>query len=484
MRIHIVLRYVGFVSLINSIFLFLASLVSLLNSDAAFFPLLYGAVITLLLGLFPLIFVPATTFVTNNEGLIIVVASWLLSCLLGTIPYVLYGGEFTFSNAWFESVSGFTTTGSTILSDVEAIPAGLLFWRASTHWIGGMGIIVFVLSVLPSMGVAGLVLYRSEMSSLARENFRQNARTTLKVVLAIYVGLTALETVALLFCGMSFYDAVTHSFATIATGGFSPRNLSIAHYNSVTTEVVIMVFMVLSGIHFSLLFSAVFVRGKEIWKSTVVRYYLMALLLGIVLVSVDTYGAHYHSWTEALRYASFQLISVSTSTGFANADSSVWPSLAQVLLVLYSLQCACSGSTSGGIKVDRIVIFGKAVIKQIKMVLHPRGVIPIRMDGKAIHDDALAMSVLYISVYLAVVAFVAICLVALGVDMLSAFSGSVAATGNVGPGLGAVGSLENFGQIPAIGKWVLTGAMLLGRLEIYGLIVFFLPQVWEARSNP
>jgi trk system potassium uptake protein TrkH len=334
------------------------------------------------------------------------------------------------------------------------------------------------------MGVAGLVLYRSEMSSLARENFRQNARTTLKVVLAIYVGLTALETVALLFCGMSFYDAVTHSFATIATGGFSPRNLSIAHYNSVTTEVVIMVFMVLSGIHFSLLFSAVFVRGKEIWKSTVVRYYLMALLLGIVLVSVDTYGAHYHSWTEALRYASFQLISVSTSTGFANADSSVWPSLAQVLLVLYSLQCACSGSTSGGIKVDRIVIFGKAVIKQIKMVLHPRGVIPIRMDGKAIHDDALAMSVLYISVYLAVVAFVAICLVALGVDMLSAFSGSVAATGNVGPGLGAVGSLENFGQIPAIGKWVLTGAMLLGRLEIYGLIVFFLPQVWEARSNP
>lgn len=484
MRIHIVLRYVGFVSLINSIFLFLASLVSLLNSDAAFFPLLYGAVITLLLGLFPLIFVPATTFVTNNEGLIIVVASWLLSCLLGTIPYVLYGGEFTFSNAWFESVSGFTTTGSTILSDVEAIPAGLLFWRASTHWIGGMGIIVFVLSVLPSMGVAGLVLYRSEMSSLARENFRQNARTTLKVVLAIYVGLTALETVALLFCGMSFFDAVTHSFATIATGGFSPRNLSIAHYNSVTTEVVIMVFMVLSGIHFSLLFSAVFVRGKEIWKSTVVRYYLMALLLGIVLVSVDTYGAHYHSWTEALRYASFQLISVSTSTGFANADSSVWPSLAQVLLVLYSLQCACSGSTSGGIKVDRIVIFGKAVIKQIKMVLHPRGVIPIRMDGKAIHDDALAMSVLYISVYLAVVAFVAICLVALGVDMLSAFSGSVAATGNVGPGLGAVGSLENFGQIPAIGKWVLTGAMLLGRLEIYGLIVFFLPQVWEARSNP
>lgn len=484
MRPYIVLRYVGFVFLINALFLFISAVISVINSDLAFRPLLYSAIVAALFGVFPLIFVPPARQITNNEGLVIVISSWLLSCLIGTLPYVLWGGEFGFSNAWFESVSGYTTTGSSILTNIEALPAGLLFWRSATHWLGGMGIIIFVLSVLPSIGIAGMVLYRSEMSSIAQENFRHNARTSIRILLIIYVGLTILETLALIFCGMNLFDAVTHAFATIATGGFSPKNTSIAYYNSVPIEIVVIIFMILSGIHFGLLYTTILRKTRTpVWKSTIVRYYLAALLIGVILTTFNLHGNQFESWSQAFRYAAFQVISLGTSTGFANTDSSIWPSFAQVLLILFSLQCACAGSTSGGIKVDRIVIFAKAVVKQMKLLQHPRAVIPVRLDGKNIHDDVLALSILYLCVYLTVVLISTILLVVLDVDTLSALSGSVATTGNVGPGLGTVGSTSNFNHIPTLGKWILTSTMLLGRLEIYGFLIFFLPQIWKMKTS-
>ena len=480
MRVHIILRYVGFVLLINAAFLLISSIISIFNSETAFFPLFYSALVAALFGAFPIIFVPPAKNIANNEGLIIVVLSWLVSCLVGTLPYVLWGGEFSFTNAFFESVSGYTTTGSTILTNIEALPFGLLFWRAATHWLGGMGIILFVLSVLPSMGIAGMVLYRSEMSSLARENFRFNAKTTLKILSIVYIGLTLLETIALLFCGMNLFDAITHSFATIATGGFSPRNTSIAYYNSASIEIVIIIFMVLSGIHFALLFSAVVKGPKDLWRSSIVRYYLVALMIGISITTISIHGNQFQSWVDALRYASFQIISVGTSTGFANADSSVWPPIARILLIFFTLQCACAGSTSGGIKVDRFVIIGKAFIRQIKLLQHPNAIIPVRIDDKTLHDDALAMNILYVAVYLGIVFIAAVLLIALGMDTLSSFSATAATTGNVGPGLGVVGSMSNFHYIPTAGKWILTGTMLLGRLEIYGLLIFFLPNIWKS----
>jgi trk system potassium uptake protein len=483
MRPHVILRYVGFVLLFNSSFLFIAAMISLFNSEFAFFPLLYSVLVLSLFGVFPLIFVPAPSHITNIEGFVTVVASWLISCLAGSLPYILWGGEFTFTNAWFESVSGYTTTGSSILTNIEALPLGLLFWRSATHWIGGMGIILFVLSVIPSMGVAGMILYRTEMSALARENFRYNAKTTMKILLTIYVGLTLIETVALLLCGMNLFDAITHAFGTIATGGFSPKNMSIAHYQSTSIEIVIIIFMILSGIHFALLFSTIFEKSTNLFKSTIVRYYLAALFIGVAITTINVYGNQFESWTEALRYSAFQIISVGTTTGFANADSSVWPPLSQILIIFFSLKGACAGSTSGGIKTDRIVILGKAFIKQIKMLQHPRAVIPVRVHGSSIHDDVLAMSLLYIVIYMCLVFITTTLLIALGVDMLSAFSGTVATTGNVGPGLGTVGSTGNYSAIPIPGKWILSFTMLLGRLEIYGLIIFFLPHIWRPLSH-
>lgn len=482
MRLHVLLRFVGLILLLNSAGMLLSSLVSVYYGDASFLPLLYSAFILALFGVFPLIYVPPTERITNNEGLLIVIASWLISCLAGTLPYILWGGEFTFTNAWFESVSGYTTTGSSILTDIEAVPKGLLFWRAMTHWLGGMGIILFAISIMPFMGAGIKVLYQSETSPLARDNFQQRARRTVQILVSVYAGLTALETIALMFCGMSLFDAVTHSFATIATGGFSPKNNSIIYYNSVAVETVIMIFMVLSGINFVLLYSAILGRFGKLWHSSVVRYYLGALFVGIIISTIDIHGSEYQSWGSAFRYASFQILSVGTSTGFATADSSIWPAFSQIMLIFFSLQCASAGSTSGGIKVDRIVILWRAFVREIKLLQHPQAVIPIIFGKQPLEEETVGKSILYITLYIVVVFITSVILIAIGMGVVEAFSGVVAAMGNVGPGLGSVGSTGNYGNIPGSGKWILTVTMLLGRLEIYALIRFFMPNQWRMYS--
>lgn len=479
MRLHVVLRYSGVVLILNGGFLLISSIVSALEGDSALFPLLYSAVICALFGMFPLFFVPPTSDISGKEGLIIVVASWLLSCLVGLLPYVLWGGEFTVAKAWFESVSGFTTTGSTILSDIEALPLGLLFWRNTTQWIGGIGIIVFTLAVLPSAGRAGMVLYRTEMSSVAVESFNFRTRKVLKILLFVYAGLTLLETISLLACGIGLFDAVTTAFSTVATGGFSPRNLSVAHYDSVSVEIVIMAFMVLSGLHFGLIFTAVVERSDSIFRSPVVRYYLLALIAGTILVTINIHGTIYGTWPEALRHASFQVSSLGTSTGFATADSSIWPGFSQLVMIFFTLQCACAGSTSGGIKADRIAIFWKSVQRHIKKIQHPKAIIPVRMGEDIIGEDLMEAILLYISLYLAVVFTSSMILAFMGIDVLTAFSGSAAAMGNVGPGFGKVGSMGNFSSIPDAGLWVLSAVMLLGRLEIFGLVLFIFIRRWK-----
>ncbi len=471
MRPHVILRYIGIVLIVNAAFMILSALLSALRHEPDVLPLLYGSLVPLLLGIFPLIFVPSTTHISNDEGLVIVVSSWFLSCLAGTLPYVLYGGEFSFTNAWFESVSGFTTTGSSILTNIEVLPSGILFWRACSHWIGGIGIIVFVLSVMPAISQATMVLSRSEISPLAKNNFRYRTKTTLRILITVYVGLTLLETISLWASGMNLFDAVTHSFATIATGGFSTKNASIAHYNSPLIESVISIFMILSGIHFGLLFLAASGKLRAIWNSTVVRYYVGALWIGTILVAISLHGGIYKGWIETFRHASFQIISLGTSTGFASADSSGWPAFAMLIMIYFTLQCACSGSTSGGIKVERIIIMIKSIRAKIIKLRHPKAVVVLRFEETFLSDNALATALLFICIYLAVVFMSSVLLTAFGIDVLTAFSGSAAAMGNVGPGFGSVSSLANYGHLPGGAKWILTIVMLLGRLEIFGLLL-------------
>jgi trk system potassium uptake protein TrkH len=280
--------------------------------------------------------------------------------------------------------------------------------------------------------------------------------------------------------GLTPFDAVTHAFGTIATGGFSPKNLSVAHYQSIWVEIVVMGFMILSGIHFGLLFAAIKGKFSELWKSSAVRYYLLAMLIGtIISTGFLYYGREYGGLFQSLRYASFQVISLGTSTGFATADTNLWPPLVQLILIFFTLQCACAGSTSGGIKADRMILFWKAISRRIIKMQHPRGIIVAKKDGKSIDEDTLEASSLFIALYLGVVFLSALLLTAFGVDIMSAFSGSAAAMGNVGPGFGLVGSMNNFNLIPSAGKWILSLTMLTGRLEIFGFILFILFRSWK-----
>ncbi len=479
MRFHAVLRYISFALILNSIFLLFSTIVGLIYADTSIFPLFYTTLITILIALFPIIFVPPTSRITNKEGLLIVVGSWLMSCLIGAVPYILWGGEFTFSNAIFESVSGFTTTGSTILQNIESVPHGLLFWRASTHWIGGIGIIIFVLSVLPSSGIVGLVLFRSEVSTVAQENFKQRANKAINIIIGVYLVLTIAEAVLLMFFGMNLFDSITHSFATIATGGFSPKNSSIAYYDSVEIEIVILVFMLLSGIHFVLLYSVVAGRYKQFWRSPVVKYYLLIMLLATTLIAIGIHHQSYNTWLESFRYSIFQVLSVGTSTGFATADSNIWPPFTHLILIFLSLQCAGAGSTSGGIKADRMVLLWKAFTRQIKRVMHPNAVLSIRMGDSPVKDELVGNSILFITVYLMVIFISTLLLSMLGMELNEAFSGSVATIGNVGPGFGKIGTTGNFSQIPELGKWIFSIVMLIGRLEIFALFIFFNPHQWS-----
>lgn len=479
MRLHIVIRYVALALLLNAIFMFISCGISAFNGDSGFMPLLYSAIVTSLFGLFPLIFVPATEDISNKEGLLIVVLSWMLSCLAGTMPYLLYAGPFGFTNAWFESVSGFTTTGSTILADIEILPAGILFWRAATHWIGGIGIIIFVLAVLPFLGIAEMVLFRSEISAMVSGNFHFRARRAIQILAGVYFGLTVLETAALMIFGMGFFDAITHSFATIATGGFSTKNSSIAYFNSPAIEIVIIIFMILSGIHFALLFTVVTGHIRDFFRSSAVRYYILSMLFAVIIITLVNRSGEPGNWPDELRNAAFNLISVGTSTGFASADTNIWPGISQLLLIFFGLQCACAGSTSGGIKADRVVMLFKAAIRHVRQLMHPNAIVPVRMDNQAVKDDMINRAVLFIATYIMIVFLFTVAIALTGVNIIEAFSGTVATMGNVGPGLGQIGSLGNFSQIPVAGKWLFSFAMLIGRLEIYAFFIFFTPAQWS-----
>lgn len=479
MRVEIVIRYIGMVLLFNALFLFVSFLISIFLSETTEIPLLYSTLIALVFGLFPLIYVQRTHYVTILEGITIVVFSWIFTCLIGSLPYILWGGEFSVINAWFESVSGFTTTGSSIVNDIEALPKSLLFWRSSTHWIGGIGIILFTLLILPESNTSKLVLLNVEMSALAKSNFKYRAKEILKILLYVYLGLTILETVLLNVAGMTFFDAINHSFATIATGGFSTKNLSIASFNNISVEVIIMIFMVFSGIHFGLTFNTILGKKSNIFNSAIVKTYLLFLFIGLLFVSLKLYVTDTYPWWQAVRYSAFQVISLGTTTGFATTSTANWPAFTQIILIYFTIQCATAGSTSGGLKFDRVLIFFKALVKQIKLIQHPRAIISLKVGGKTINENLENHTMIFIILYLFIIFFTTLLLSFLDVDIFTAFSSSAATIGNVGPGFGDVSSLGNYGGLPNFGKFILTINMLLGRLEIFGIISLFFIKSWK-----
>lgn len=473
MNVKAISTNVGKALLVSALFMFLSMIVSIVNGrDEAFGPLLISFIITLLVGAFPFIFVRGRQPLTLKDGFLTIVLSWLLSFIFGMLPYVLYGGEFTFINAWFESVSGFTTTGSTILNDIEALPKGLLFWRSSTHFIGGLGVVVFLLLVMPDASPYRLKLTNMEMSSLSKEGYRYKSSKVVWIITTVYVSLTTAILLSLWAAGMPFFDALNHAFSIAATGGFSTRNLSIGAYESDTINFIVLFFMALCAMHFGLIYAVFATRSFKPFKNSVTAYYFgsIAVMSLIIMFSLLTEGG-YDSFGRAVMDSTFTVVSYMSTAGFAICDNAEWPWLAGVVLLFASFQCGCAGSTTGGIKVDRILIAFKAISNEIKHRLHPSSVSHTRLSGHHLADAAVSAVLMYIVVYFVVIFISIIAVMLCGCEATEAVSGVIASVGSVGPGLGELGCLDNYSAQPAMAKFIYAFDMFLGRVEIYPVLV-------------
>ena len=469
MDIKVISVNVGKALLVSALFMFLSLVVSLSGGmDEAFSSLLISFLITLTVGAFPFIFVRKTSSISMSDGFLIITISWLLSFVFGMLPYLLYGGEFTLVNAFFESVSGYTTTGFSILKDVEALPKSLLFWRSSTHFIGGLGVIVFLLLILPESSPFRLRITNLELSSLSREGYRYRSSRTVRIMCTVYIGLVVVETLLLWAAGMSFFDAINHSFSTIATGGFSTRNASIAFYDSRVIEAIVFLFMLFAGMHFGLIFTFVTTGSFKIFKHPVMRFYLITIAVMTFFVACELFAGGGHTVGSALWDSAFQVVSALTSTGFTTADVLNWPMMSSFLILCCGIQCACSGSTTGGVKTDRILIAVKAMGCEIRKRLHPNSVYPVRVGNHPVNEENVTSAILYITLYLLLAAVSVVFFLIAGSGLTDSLAIEMASIGNVG--FVSMGSGDLAG-LPAVSKLLSAFNMFLGRVEIYPVLI-------------
>jgi len=418
--------------------------------------------------------------VNQREGLLLVVVIWLAAVSFGCLPFYLSPHYASFTDAFFEAASGLTTTGATVLADVEVLSPSLQLWRCFTHWLGGMGIVLLGVAILPLIGHGGMQLYRAEFSGAKSEKLRPRIAETALSLWKIYVALTAAETLALWLAGMSAYEAVCHAFSTLGTGGFSTRTRSIAGFESPLIEWIVIVFMLLAGIsfvqHYRLWMER---RPLRFFRDVEVRTYLGVLLAATAVVGVSLVIHSNYDVAGAIRTAAFQVTSIVTTTGFVTADFELWHPFPQVLLLVLMYVGGCTGSTAGGLKVARMQLLARVVNREFKRMVERHGVFPVRLGGQVIAETAVQslLNLVYLALLVNLVAVVA--LAAMGVDVLTSIAAVAASMFNIGPGLGGVGPAEHYGWLPAGAKWVLSGCMIAGRLEFYTVVVILTPAFWR-----
>ena len=417
--------------------------------------------------------------IKKRDGYLIVVSGWLCMTFFGTLPYILTESIPSFTDAFFETMSGFTTTGSTILDEIESIPKSILFWRSMTQWIGGMGIIVLTIAILPLLGIGGMELFVAEAPGPTKDKIHPRIKETAKRLWIIYFSLTALETVVLMFFGLSFFDAINHSLTTTSTGGFSTKQESIAAFQNPFVEAVIVIFMFLAGTNFTMIYFGLKMKFRKIVNNDEFKWYLSALLILILILSF--YRAHTSSsdFIHSFREISFQVVSIITTTGYATADYTLWGSFLTFIFFLFLFSGASAGSTSGGIKIVRIILLIKNGLLEFKRRLHPKAVIPVMLNKQVISSTITYNLLAFIFLYLFVFTLGSIFLSLLGVDMLTSISAVASAVGNVGPGIADVGPSFSFSQLPTSAKWILSLLMLMGRLELFTVCVLFTPYFWK-----
>ena len=472
MNLKVISRNVGMALLVSALFMLLSVFVSLGDGgDSALAPLLISFTITFIFGVFPFIFVRRTAQISLKDGYMIIFLSWLLSFIFGALPYALWGGPFSVVNAWFESVSGFTTTGATILEDIEALPRSLVFWRASTHFIGGLGVVVFILLIIPTSSPVRLRLTNMELSSLSRDDYRSRANKTVSIFAWVYLGICAAAFVTYLLCGMEPFDAVCHAFSVCAAGGFSSRNLSIGTFGSPLISVVTIVFMFLASVHYGLIFVALVGRSVRPFRNPVLRFYVLALAVIAVVTSISLkFNGLDATWGDAFLDGTFHVVSYASTTGFAISDNAAWPALPCFALIVVSLVCGCAGSCTGGLKVDRVLVLFKAIRMQIQKTLYPSALFEVRVGRRILHDEEIYPQVLYIAMFFLLIGFSTVLCMLLGDPSGHALTGSLASLSNVGPSLGSIGSMGNYNAEPAALKIIFSADMFLGRVEIYPVL--------------
>lgn len=483
MNRRMVLYTLGHISVANAALLTLPMVVSLIYGEfGSMLAFLISAGISIVLGLL-LRFTarPGTKVIYAKEGFAIVSYAWLLMAAIGALPFVIEGAIPSYFDAFFETVSGFTTTGASILSgeSITSMSHGLLFWRSFTHWIGGMGVLVFVMAIIPNISDRSIHIMRAEMPGPEVGKLLPKARDTAKILYLIYIVMTAVEIILLLCGGMPFFDSVVHSFGTAGTGGFGIKPDSIGSY-SPYLQWVIAIFMLIFGINFNLFYLILIRKFSHVFRNSELWCYLGIVGISVCIITANIFSM-YNGLEESLRMSAFQVASIISTTGYATTDFNMWPQLSKSILLILMFTGACAGSTAGGLKMSRVVLLGKSIFRELKKMLHPRSVKVVKVDGKRVDEQVLASTTSYFAVYMLCVLGIFVLLSIEPFSMETNFSATVACFNNIGPGLAGVGPAANYGAYSDFSKVLLSLAMLLGRLEIFPLILGLNPLVWKKK---
>lgn len=476
MNLKLVLKVLGRILQIEAVALFLPLLVALIYREDPQ-PFLWSIAIAALIGLC-LAVLPAKKGFFARDGFVAVGLIWISTCTLGALPFWFSGYFASFVDCLFESCSGFTTTGATILANIEILPRGILFWRSFTHWLGGMGVLVLATAVLPSMGIRSHYLTQAETPGPVFSKLVPKQSQTSKILYSIYCILTLIQVACLKVAGMPLYDSFIHAFSSAGTGGFSNRNASVGAYGSVAIDLIITVFVLLFSLNFAVYFLLLNRKFKEVFSSDELRFFLLVVALSTIFITADIRPLYASVW-ESLRYAVFQVASIISTTGFATADYVLWPQFSQLILILLMFFGACAGSTGGGIKSSRVLILLRSMRREVHRIIHPRSVEVVTLDGKVVEEDTLHSVLVFVGGYLMVVLVASLVISLDNYSFATSFSSALTCMSNVGPGLDIVGPTGNFSTFSHLSKVVMSLCMIIGRLEILPILVLFSRSTWR-----
>lgn len=477
MNKRMVAYVIGVILTIEALTMVPMIIVSLIYGESIL-PFLYSMMIMLLFGVPLVIIKPRNNAIYARDGFVSVALAWIVMSVAGALPFYFCGGFKSFWDCLFEVVSGFTTTGSSVLTEPQALPYGILFWRSFTHWIGGMGVLVFVMAVLPLSSEHSMHLMRAEVPGPIVGKLVPKMRNTAKILYGVYTVMTAVLVLLLLLGGMPIFDSLCYAFGTAGTGGFSINSAGISLYNSAYLEIVISIFMLLFGINFNLYYFVLIGNVRDAIRSEELRWYLCIVTGSTLLIAVNTLHL-FANFGVSLRYSLFQVSSIITTTGYATYDFNLFPAFSQNILLLLMVTGACAGSTGGGFKISRVIIILKCISNQVHKLIHPRAVSTVKLEGKSIDSKLIKNTLSYLAVYFVIICVSVLLLSIDGYDFTTTFSAELACFNNIGPGLGMVGPMGSFAGFSAFSKMLLALNMLFGRLEIFPMLVLFSPQVWR-----